>query len=433
MFFSRIILPLLCIGMISTVRAEASTNEFKVSGYAKAMLVADDKKGGRLNQSTAGIGGRLGIETGDHGGFSVKAAAYTTSDMGQRHADPRKTDAYMFDLDKKPYSLLGEAQLNYRHGETTLIAGRQEFFSPIINSYEYRIIPNLFEAITLKHRLDGTTATVAYVSKMSGLDSLGRFSEFRSMSQQAYVSMDVDNNLRLDAANGDTLDLSRVTGKRGVLVTGLVDDKAQGFQLWNFYGVDTLNTLYLDARLQRALNSSLHATFEGQTYLVNEVGRLRDYLAQQGLNARYGLLGIKGTLAHQASGASIAFAANRFSGDRNTVTSFGNWGGYPEFVSMPYVFAESSASAIAQSRMHRLTVLFDMATIGMSGHNLLLAHSRIDLDENILANSDIMANMLLYRAKITPRLSIRFSFENRNSRNSRYNNSFGALGLRYDF
>jgi hypothetical protein len=425
-------LMLLCMGIPGLATAQSSTNELKVSGYAKAMLVSDDKKGGRPDQSTAGVGGRLGIETEDYQGFSLKAAAYTTSDLGLRHADPRKTDAYMFDLDKKPYSLLGEAQINYRLGGTTLSVGRQEFFSPVINSYEYRIIPNLFEAVTLKHRLSDSTATLAYVSKMSGLDSLGNFSEFRSMSQQAYVSMDVDANLRLDAANGDTLDLSRVSGKRGVWVTGLVDDKAQRFQLWNFYGADTLNTLYLDGRWQQALTSTLNATVEGQTYRVQDLGRFKDYLTQQGLNGRYGLVGIKGTIAHPATGISVALAMNRFSGDRNTVTSFGNWGGYPEFVSMPYVFAESSASAIAQSRMQRLTALFDLATLGMSGHSLLLGHSRIDLDENILANSDITTKSLLYRAKITSRLSMRFSFENRSSRNSRYDNSFAVFGLRYD-
>ena len=79
-------------------------------GFGKVMYVADDKKGGRLNQSTPGFGGKIGAETGDYYGFSLKGAWYTTRDFGLRSANPKETDAYMFDVDKTPYSLLGEAQ-----------------------------------------------------------------------------------------------------------------------------------------------------------------------------------------------------------------------------------------------------------------------------------------------------------------------------------
>jgi hypothetical protein len=430
-------LPIVIAALIACAtghtRAAPPENDVKISGYGKFMLVVDNKKGGRPDQSTQGFGGRLGIETGEFHGFRLKAAGYTTSDFGLRDSDPRKTDAFMFDVNKKPYSILGEAQLDYRHGNTTLIAGRQEFFSPIINSYEYRIIPNLFEAVTLKHRLADSTATIAYVSQMSGLDGLVSFSKFRSMSQQAYLSMKVDGAQKLDAAGGDTLDVSRVVGHHGVLVVGIADDKSQRYQIWNFYNPEVLNTLYLDGRWQQALTPALNATIEGQTYRVNEVGRFKEYLAQQGLNARYALVGLKGTLAHQPSGISLGLAFNRFSGDRNTVTSFGNWGGYPEFVSMPYLFAESSASAIAQSRLSRLTVLVDMARFGLPGHSLLAGHAKIDLDESILSNSDITVNTLLYRAKLSTQLSARIAFDARQSKNSRYDNSFLTFSLRYDF
>jgi len=414
----------------SAQAADDPITESRVSGYAKLMFVVDDKKGGRLDQATPGFGGRLGIETGALHGFSLKAAGYTTSDLGLRHDEPRKTDAYMFDVDKTPYSILGEAQLIYRHRNTTLTAGRQEFFSPIINSYEYRIIPNLFEAVTLKHKLADSTATLAYVGKMSGLDALVSFSKFGSMSQQAYVSLEVDDNLRLDAARGETLDLSRVVGQRGVWVAGITAPK---WRLWNFHGVDMLNTLYLDGRWQRPLGTTLNATFEGQAYQVNETGRFKDYLAQQGLNARYALLGFKTTLTHPPSGISVALAFNRFTGNRHTVTSFGNWGGYPEFVPMPYLYAESAASAIAQSRLARLTLLFDLARFGLPGHSLLAGHARINLAENILANSDIRVTTLLYRAKLSPQLSARASLDARQSKNARYDNTFAVLALRYDF
>jgi hypothetical protein len=407
----------------------------KLFGFAKGMYVADDKKGGRPNQSTPGFGGKLGAETGEYAGFKLKGAWFVTTDLGLRQEDPRKTDAYMFDLDKKPYSLLGEMQLSARHGNTALVIGRQEFFSPIINTYDYRIIPNLFEAYTLTNRdIPETTVTLAYVSKMSGLDGLVTFSEFRSMSQQAYTSLKVGSDGSLDAKNGDTLDISKQVGNHGVWATGIVHGKDNQFRLWNYYGVDSLNTLYLDGRLKARLSQDFTSTIEGQTYQVAAVGGFKDYLSQMGLNASYGLYGIKGTVAHQPSGISVALALNHFTGNRNTVTAYGNWGGYPEFVVMPYMHAENKgSSAIVGSNLSRITILFDLGVFGLTGQSLLLGQATINIDEKILANSDVKITTLLYRAQLTPKLSARVAIDSRNSQNSRYDNEFVALGLRYDF
>jgi len=409
--------------------------ESTVAGYFKAMYIADDKKGGRLDQSTAGFGGKLGGETGTFYGFSLKAAWYTTGDLGTRRDDARRTDAYMFDVDKKPYSLIGEAQIRFAAGRTRLVAGRQEFFSPLINTYDYRIIPNLFEAVTLTNRdLPDTTLTLAYVSRMSGLDGVVSFAEFRSMSQQAYTSLRVAANGAIDGPHGTTLDPSSVVGNKGVWVTGLVYDKAFRVQAWNYYGVDTLNSLYLDGRVKQDLGHDISLVAEAQTYHVAEVGLFKDYLARQGLNASYSLYGLKGTLAHQKSGLSVALAGNRFTGQRNTVSAYGNWGGYPEFVLMPYVNAENNGvSAIAGSRTAKLTVLWDLRSIGLAEQSLLFGHARIDIDEAIQPASDIVVNSLIYRARLSPKVSARLAAEARSSANSRYDNKFVALALRYDF
>ncbi len=424
--------PLTAVGSDNLAEALQTSRLF---GYGKLMLIADDKKGGRLNQNTPGFGGKLGAETGNYHGFSLKGAVYTTQDLGLRSDNPRETDAYMFDLDKTPYSLLGEAQIGFTAGRTTLTLGRQEFFSPIINSYEYRIIPNLFEAYTLKNRdLPHTTLTLAHVGKMSGLDGLVTYSEFRSMSQQTYTSLITNAAGAVDTGNGETLDPSRVVGHRGVWVAGLVYEPGNRLQLWNFHGTDTLNTLYLDGRWKKGLSENLSMTLEAQAYRVAAVGRFKQYLGQRGLNASYGLDGIKGTLAYQPAGLSISLAHNRFSGNERTVTAFGNWGGYPEFVSMPYLFAENNgASAIARSRLSKLTAVLDLGIYGLPDHGLIFGHARVDTDQAILANTDIVVNSLIYRARLAQGWSARAAFEARNSGNRRYDNEFATLALRYDF
>jgi len=407
----------------------------RIFGYGKIMYVADDKKGGRPNQSTPGFGGKLGGETADLYGFSLKGAVYTSQDLGLQRDNPKQTDAYMFDLDKRPYSLLGEAQVNYRAGNTALTAGRQTFFSPLINTYDYRIIPNLFEAYTLSHQAGANTQlTLSYVSKMSGLDGLVTFSEFRSMSQQAYTSLLVTPNGSINASTGDTLDPSTVVGHKGVWAVGAVYENVHAFQLWNYYGSDTLNTVYLEGQFKQALSPDVSSTIAMQAYQVSAVGRFKHYLAQHGLNAAYGLFGIKASLAHKPSGLSTSLAFNEFTGNEKTVTAYGNWGGYPEFVSMPYLYAENDGvSAIANAQLARLTVLVNLSPYGFKEQSLLFGHARINLDDAILANSDIRVNTVLYRATLSPKLTARVALEARRSRNARYDNEFLAMSLRYDF
>jgi len=441
-------IALLSIAVIgSTINANANPHTIKdenlstalesshIFGYAKAMYVGDDKKGGRLNQSTLGFGGKIGVETGRYYGLSLKGAWYTTQDFGVNSTNPKKVDAYMFDLNKKPYSSIGEAQIKLNFDKNTAILGRQEIFSPIINSYEYRIIPNLFQGLTFTNKqIDNTTITAAYISKMSGLDGLTSFSDFRSMSEQAYTSLMLTPDGAINTKNGQTVDLSKITGNHGVIATGFSYKKEHAFQFWNYYGINTFNTFYFDGNFKQKINDHLLAGFDFQAYRVSAVGKTQQYLAQHKLNADYWLSGVKTTLNHLPSGWGAAFAYNQFTGNKHTVTANGNWGGYPEFVSMPYVYPENQGiSAIARSRLKKWTISLDLGPYGLKDQSFIFGHARINLDEYIIAGSDIIVNSLIYKAKFTPQLSTRMAIEARNSGNARYNNKFIAMSLRYDF
>ena len=439
------LLSTLLIG--STIDAHADTNIIRndnistalesshIFGYTKAMYVGDDKKGGRLNQSTLGFGGKIGIETGSYYGLSFKGAWYTTQDFGLNSTNPKKIDAYMFNLNKKPYSVIGESQIQLNFGKNTAILGRQEISSPLIDSYEYRIIPNLFQGLTLTNKdFDNTTLTTAYISKMSGLDGLVSFSDFRSMSQQAYTSLMLTPSGAVDAKNGETAGLSKIAGNHGVILAGFSYKKEHAFQFWNYYGINTLNTFYFDGKFKYKINQNLLAGFDFQAYHVSAVGKTKRYLAQHNLNADYWLSGVKTILNHSPSGWGAAFAYNQFTGNQHTVTTNGNWGGYPEFVGMPYVYPENQGiSGIARSHLTKFTISLDLGPYGFKDKNFIFGHTRINLDESILAGSDITINSLIYKAKFTPQLSTRMAIEARNSGNARYNNKFIAMSLRYDF
>lgn len=406
-----------------------------VSGYGKVMYIYDDRLAPKLDQSTFGTGGRLGIESGGWDGFKLKAAYYITSDFGLRSPNPKKTDAYMFDVDKKPYSILGEAALEYRNGSSTLLLGRQEIDTPIVSTYDYRIIPNLFEAYTYINKdIKNTSITLSYITKMSGLDGLVSFKRFESMSQQTYTSLSMTNLSTVDSNNGDTLDISKISGDQGVLMSGIVYDNGIKIQGWNYYCKDVIDEFYADLVLPYELTPNIITTIEVQGYGVREQGKFKIFIHNLGLNSSYELFGTKLSLENKDLGLTTSLAYNIFTGDTNTVTAFGNWGGYPEYVAIPYMFAQdSSVSALAKSQMSKISMKYDLSKVGLKNKTIVIGYSIINLDESIIPQSDILLTNFIYKAKINDYLRLKLQYELRQSDNYRYADDILTFSATYVF
>ncbi|MDD3467899.1 MAG: hypothetical protein PHE67_12185, partial [Campylobacterales bacterium] len=117
-----------------------------------------------------------------------------------------------------------------------------------------------------------------------------------------------------------------------------------------------------------------------------------------------------------------------------TVTAFGNWGGYPEYVAMPYMFAQDNgASAIANSQMSRVAIKFDFSVYGFNGHNLTIGYSIFDLDNSVIKDSDIKMSNFLYKAKLSKSIFVKILYELRNSKNYRYDNDTLTTAITYSF
>jgi len=406
-----------------------------LSGYGKMMYVYDDRLAPKLDQSTFGIGGKIGFDTGYWNELKVKAAYYTTNDLGFRNSNPKKTDTYMFDVDKNPYSVLGETALEYKNSSTTLLMGRQKIDSPIVSTYDYRIIPNLFEAYTLTYQsLLDTTFILSYITKMSGLDGLVSFKHFESMSQQTYTSLSMSDLQTVNSNEGQTLDISKISGNQGVVMSGIVYDNGIKGQGWNYYCPNVINEFYADFSYPYEFTKNLTTTFEIQGYSVRELGDFKRFLENLGLNSSYELYGIKLSLEQKDRGITASFAYNFFTGDGKTVTVFGNWGGYPEYVSIPYMFPQdNSVSAIAKSQMGKINFKFDLSKIGWENQIFIAGYSMIDLDESIMPESDINLINLIYKAKVTNALGFKVQYDWRDSQNYRYANDMLTFAATYVF
>lgn len=404
-----------------------------VNGYFKTMYIQDDRKGVKLDQTTFGVGGKVAVTTGAYHSLRGGIGYYKTDDLGIRSKNQKETDAYMFDVDKKPYTVMGEAFLEYSHGDTKLKFGRQEIDTPFISTYDYRIIPNLFEAYTLTHQATkDIKLTVGYVTKMSGLDGVVSFKDFESMSEQTYTSLMLDENNKIDTGY-DIVNVSKIASHQGVIMTGLTKSGNLGFQIWNYYCKDVLNATYMDTAFKADIDKANSITFEGQIYGITEIGKFKNFLSQLGLNGSYMLYGAKISTDNKELGTQISFAFDSFLGNDKTVTVFGNWGGYPEYVGTPFLFAEENRpSPLPKTKMYKVAAKYDLTKHNL-GESISTWYTLVDTNQEILKDTDIRMLTVAYKTKFRKNLSAKAMYELRNSKNYRYDNDTLTLSLNYGF
>src|SRR4030066_85191 len=89
------------------------------------------------------------------------------------YADGSISDNSIHGVDHgKTASWLGEAFLSYKKNNTLINFGRQNLKSPLINSDDWAVFPNNFEAILLQNSdLPDTTVAIYYVTEERKLKS----------------------------------------------------------------------------------------------------------------------------------------------------------------------------------------------------------------------------------------------------------------------
>ena len=94
------------------------------------------------------------------------------------------------------------------------------------------------------------------------------------------------------------------------------------------------------------------------------------------------------------------------------------------------MFAQySSVSALARLKAAKASVKYDISL----RQSIVAGYSYIDLDKNIMQNSDIKLLNMIYKAKIMKALSAKIQYELRDSKNYRYDNDMLTLSATYTF
>lgn len=315
------------------------------------------------NRNSLAIGGYIGYMTPTYNGFSAKAAVYGTYGFDIHSEDASiagsvSYDPSLYGVGFDNYAFIGQAYLNYQGDNTAVKAGRMRLDTPFLGADDARMLPNLFEALTLNYKgLEDTTLMAGHVFR----ETVGTYASLfdghtedltsgygKGLAQASsghFLNMGILALGEFDF-NGDG---SRDNDTAGVSIlsatyTGFDNVKLQA---WDYIGWDIMNTLYLEADYTLLVDESAKVKLSGQYINQTEIG---EALAAD-IDTNYYAAKITGSYED-----FYAYLAYSTTGNTNGVVG-GNvispWGGMPAYtvgmVTRHQFFANTDAWKVSGS------------------------------------------------------------------------------------
>ena len=425
--------------------------EGKTSGQIRAMYIKNDlsstaNDAGTPDNSAFGLGGKLAYETAPLYGISVGAAFYTVQDLGTKSQTMLKNDPFMFSESNtgnpQSYSLLGQAYVQGQFGKTTVKVGRQQIDTPLAGSDDVRVIPNLFEAaLVINTDLPSTTLIGGYVARMAGLDSgsdKAPRTAFQSMSRAALNS----------AVEG--LGTASAVKDNGVYVAAIVNNSIKDLtlQAWEYYAVDVVNAVYLQADYKLGLGKDMALNLAGQYYNVNGIGKTKDLLKANTLGKiNYDVYGVKAGLEN-STGLTPYVAFNKVSEQKDNSGGtfvFGAWGGYPEFAVADETWYNSfgqsvtgaATKALNGAQVWKAGADYSLEKIGLGARTIGASYVKYDLKNQYNGNVDADTNVWDVKYTCTgalvKNLDAVLLYEQADSKNDNLDNKKVKVTFNYNF
>lgn len=365
----KLLLSSLTIGLLSSVNVyavedlSAMFSEGKASGQirefsiSRAYKYTDSSKD--YTRTANAVGGYLKYETASLEGLSLGTAFYTTNGfgLGGNKAINKEVDHTLLGKDNEGYSIVGEAYLQYKYGNTTFKGGRQKLDTPLAGTDDARMIPNLFEAYVLSNTdITNTTLLLAHVTKFAQ----GTFGRVYSGSPESptnqilaatsgYSAVD-DQNQVGDFVNMGNYAIGKTTDgvTAGAVIYKLNDN--MNMQLWDYYAYDILNAMYgeINFKWNCLLSDTVHPFFSAQAIKENEIGdKLLGKVEGMYWGAKFGA-DIENFQAYLAYSQADENGATEASTQNAIITP---WGGMPAYtqgmVTRHQFLAGTKASKIA--------------------------------------------------------------------------------------
>lgn len=235
--------------MFSEGKASGQIREFSISRSVDRSAAAD------YTRHANAIGGYLKYETASLSGLSLGAAFYTTHGFlnESKKTDYNQVDPTLLGENNENYTMLGEAYIQYKTGNTTFKGGRQKLVTPMLADDDARMLPNLFEAYVLTNKdIANTTLTLGHVTKFAQ-GTFGRAYDANLNHANAVLSTTagysyVDSRNQVGSFNNvGTYAFGEKTDgitMAAASYTGIANLK---LDLWDYYAHDIMNIIYGEA------------------------------------------------------------------------------------------------------------------------------------------------------------------------------------------
>ncbi len=249
--------------------------------------------------------------------------------------DPRHDGGGLLAAGQSGYSVLGQAWLQARLGDTSLRLGRLELDSPFINPFDVKMVPVTFEgALLTDHSLPGLRLTAAHLIGIKPWTD----TTFQPFSRAAGVG-----------------------GEEPVSLVGGVWRPAKGYtlQLWDYFCHQFMNVAFFQADASFSLSRETTLLASAQAIDQRDVGRAL------GGTFNAGQWGLQAKLLWRGWGFTAAFTSTR--PDHDIVNP---WGSYPVYTS---IMEEDNDRAGEDTWLAGLS--YDFAWLGAKGLSAYTLHT----------------------------------------------------------
>lgn len=368
----------------------------EVKGQLRAVYQSNSKLNGNKTADFL-VGGKLGIETASLYGASLGATFYTSNTITNK-TDFKDADYY--NNNDKDYTFLGEAFARYSFKNGEIKAGRMELDTPIINSDDIRMIPDLYTAAMAKYSpVDKLNFTVGAVTQMAGWengDDRTKFVPFAEVAKN-HNEMSIFLSTHSSVKNsplyiiGATYEADSLTANGWF---GLIKDMARQY--------------YAELEYTPIKNESLEFGVAAQNFIQQTDGQLDSYSKQAGnLGTRIAskIYGFKIFSTLPKFGADASFAINTSGYSEGYLHNGGTmyfWGG----ASDPLYTSTDVQTANAEGgvKAYKATIGLNLANMNLDGFKTQIAHAYFDKTKaasgNYAKETDFIISYAIGKASI---------------------------------
>ncbi|MDD5203729.1 MAG: OprD family outer membrane porin [Sulfurimonas sp.] len=408
-------LSIIAVGVLSALSANAAEDlssmfsEGKTSGQIRTFYINRDDTTKDDKQIATAVGGHLKFETAAYEGLSVGAALYTTN----RILDDLETDSMgpnttLLKNDGSSYSLLGEAYLQYKRGNTTFKGGRQKLDTPLAGSDDARMLPNLFEAYLLINTdLPNTTLIGGHVTSFApgtfanayNGDVLGATAGYTAVPGNTATYQGDFTNMGTWAVGERTAGVSVVSAT----YTGIENLKIQA---WDYYAHNILNAVYgqADFSWKCLITDAMKPSLSAQIIKENGVG---DKLGVADIDSLYAAAQFSVKISDLTASIAYSEQSKADAGESLQKSTVSPWGGMPAFtqgmVTRHMFLAGTKATKVAAT--------YDFKNMG-ANVKATAYYATFDMDENSGYSTDRVTKEpgfdVIYNPEAVKNLELRF-------------------------